>query len=297
MMKRLIKSFSLFLVFAFLISMFYAKPVKANYEHSKNKVSISVGNELVDNSKKLALQISVQYQRGFDKNTASYWVCRQPDGFTYNSPADCSSENTVIGTNSNTGGVGFVTTGSVSDYISKEPGSVADKNPTTKSFKVITSLNIGSTNREDTYVVFVAAYFCGVRTSTNDGVFNSCQYFYNSNQDENGPFVRKEFKVDDVLNLNISEIGDEGISEAMEKIENIVMNVLLPIIWAVLGLFLVIKGSLLGMQIVKSADEPQVRQEKIGALKWLVIGVAIAYLASGAVYVVTGFFSGAFNIK
>ena len=65
------------------------------------------------------------------------------------------------------------------------------------------------------------------------------------------------------------------------------------IIYIVLAAFLVVKGAILGMQIVKAADEPQVRQEKIGSLKWLVIGVAIAALASGGVQFLTGFISGA----
>ena len=54
-----------------------------------------------------------------------------------------------------------------------------------------------------------------------------------------------------------------------------------------LGLFLVVKGAILGMQIVKAADEPQVRQEKIGSLKWLVIVVAIAYGVTGIANIVT----------
>ena len=71
----------------------------------------------------------------------------------------------------------------------------------------------------------------------------------------------------------------------------------MPIIYAALGLFLVIKGSLLGVQIVKSADEPQVRQEKIGSLKWLVIGVAVAFAAAFAVDALTGYFKKEFKLK
>ena len=39
----------------------------------------------------------------------------------------------------------------------------------------------------------------------------------------------------------------------------------------------IVKGALLGVQIVKAADEPQVRQEKIGSLKWLVIGCCLGF--------------------
>lgn len=67
----------------------------------------------------------------------------------------------------------------------------------------------------------------------------------------------------------------------MNRVTKIAETILLAI-YVLLGLFLIIKGALLGMQIVKAADEPQVRQEKIGSLKWLVIGVAIGYGVAGA---------------
>ena len=81
----------------------------------------------------------------------------------------------------------------------------------------------------------------------------------------------------DLINLLAEGTGAEGIDGAWEMVSNIVNNTLMPIIYAALGLFLLVKGAHLGMQIVKAADEPQVRQEKIGSLKWLVIGVAIAF--------------------
>lgn len=75
-------------------------------------------------------------------------------------------------------------------------------------------------------------------------------------------------------------ISDENLASLMAKVSSIGQMVL-NVIYIVLGLFLVIKGALLGMQIVKAADEPQVRQEKIGSLKWLVIGIVIAYGVAG----------------
>jgi len=83
---------------------------------------------------------------------------------------------------------------------------------------------------------------------------------------------------------------DESLQGAMDKIGDIV-GTILTIIYIVLGLFLVIKGAILGMQIVKAADEPQVRQEKISSLKWLVIGVAIAYAVTYAADLLVGYFS------
>jgi len=41
---------------------------------------------------------------------------------------------------------------------------------------------------------------------------------------------------------------------------------------------------------VKSADDSETRSQKVHALKWLIIGVAIATMASTVVGVLTGFF-------
>ena len=81
-----------------------------------------------------------------------------------------------------------------------------------------------------------------------------------------------------------------SVGQLMQTLTDIVEKTILPIIYVVLGLFLIVKGALLGMQIVKAADEPQVRQEKISSLKWLVIGVAIAYAVTIVADVLVGFF-------
>ena len=89
--------------------------------------------------------------------------------------------------------------------------------------------------------------------------------------------------------------GDKRLNGLLDTIVGIVNGVLLPIIYIATGLYLVVKGTVLAVQIVKAADEPSIRREKIGAFKWLVIGVAIAYAATTVVGVVTGFFKNVFN--
>ena len=92
------------------------------------------------------------------------------------------------------------------------------------------------------------------------------------------------------LKLNICNF----INDALAKVRLIVTETVMPIIYAVLFLFLIVKGALLGVQIVKAADEPQVRQEKIGSLKWLVIGCAIAFVVTYIAQILINYFLTAF---
>ena len=95
-----------------------------------------------------------------------------------------------------------------------------------------------------------------------------------------------------ILNFlgTVSLEGADDLAKLMNDISEIVTGILMPIIYAVLGIFLVVKGAILGMQIVKAADEPQVRQEKIGSLKWLIIGIAIAYGVAAIAHIVLNTF-------
>ena len=136
-------------------------------------------------------------------------------------------------------------------------------------------------------------FFCAVRPEGSE----SCQYWHDSTADSNKGVTRIYFKVADVLGKNVSDIEDDEIQSVMDKITQIVYDIVMPIIYIILFLFLLIKGTILGVQIVKSADEPQLRQEKIGSLKWLIIGVSIAYAASGLVHVVTGILSKELNFN
>ena len=86
---------------------------------------------------------------------------------------------------------------------------------------------------------------------------------------------------------------NDDINNLLKFLDETVDTYILPIIYAVLALFLVVKGALLGVQIVKAADEPQVRQEKIGSLKWLIIGVAIAYGVAAAADIALNYVEGA----
>ena len=59
---------------------------------------------------------------------------------------------------------------------------------------------------------------------------------------------------------------------------NIVNNIVIPILWVILGILLIVRGVMLGIDIVKSADEPEVRKKKVSGLIWLFIGIFVAYV-------------------
>lgn len=92
-----------------------------------------------------------------------------------------------------------------------------------------------------------------------------------------------------------NEVGDENIRGLLDDLLEITNTIILPILYSVIGMYLVVKGAILGVQIVKSADMPDVRLEKVKALKWLAIGVVIAFAASTLVGLLTGFFKDVFN--
>ena len=100
-----------------------------------------------------------------------------------------------------------------------------------------------------------------------------------------------------LITLAVTALGEEGgldagLSEVLQQIEEVVNGTLMPIIYVSLGLFLVVKGAIIGTQIVKAADEPQLRQEKINSLKYLVIGIAIAYVVALVADALLGYFAG-----
>ena len=297
-MKKIVKYFSLLLISAFLLSIFVNDPVSANYNRAKNNAVVSVNKrvEKDGNGKeedKLNVKVSVTFQRGFDKGTALVYMCRKDEGATINSPQDCDDSNKT-----NVWGQSYVGSAfSQVDLISKEESGKADSNPKTMEFTAETNFVLRDTERDNRYVVFVQTVFCTVRSKTGD-TYNGCQYWDNNSDTLiTEKFAKREFIAKDLIKNNISDIENEELDSVVQKISDVVYDTIMPIIWVVLTVFLVVKGTLLGVQIVKAADEPQVRQEKIGSLKWLVIGVGVAALASGAVTFITGFISGALDFN
>lgn len=279
-MKKIAKYFLCIFACFFAMLLVAKTNVSANYDSSKNYTRISVNKDNVT--------IQITYQRGFesiagsnsDSYSASYIWCESDANFSNFSDERCS-EGTLVR---------FVEASGnrANSYIAKGASEYVDNHPTTVTFTVSKEndsfLANSSSANEKYYIIYVTTYFCTVRDGLNqDGEYTSC-YSYDLNKEK----VITKVKVvgNDLINSSTdisNDISDPELRGVMEKITDIAYNIILPVIWGLLGVFLVIKGSILGIQIVKAADEPQIRQEKVKSLKWLVIGVAIAYGATGIV--------------
>jgi hypothetical protein len=70
-----------------------------------------------------------------------------------------------------------------------------------------------------------------------------------------------------------------GNEQALCDLWTSVVGIVTAIIWilvGVLAVILIVKGVTTALAVVKAADEPQVRQEKLGAFKYLAIGMGVA---------------------
>ena len=292
-MKKSLKCFS-FILFCSLFMLFVSfSNVDARYDASKNETKILVSENEV--------KITVSYQRGLDKSTAQYVWCEIPNiNKVVNSLNDCTR---VLAEDK--GPVSYIVEGGdiAVNYIAQGTSEHVDSNLTTYTFTIPKAkdpvLNVanGYLVAEQYYALVVTNNFCAVREG-NSGSYSGCAYW-----DLENNVTVLNVSTNDILNHKVvggdgtalDDIEDDSVRTFMDKIYEIVHGTVMPIIWVVLGIFLVVKGTLLGVQIVKAADEPQVRQEKVGSLKWLVIGVGIAYASSFVVDLVIGFFKGVFQ--
>ena len=70
-------------------------------------------------------------------------------------------------------------------------------------------------------------------------------------------------------------VNADEVNELWETITQVI-EIVVWVIMAALGVVLVVKGITTALAVVKAADEPQVRQEKIGSFKFMAIGIVIA---------------------
>ena len=74
-------------------------------------------------------------------------------------------------------------------------------------------------------------------------------------------------------------LEDNALQNAADSLMEEIMPIVSTVIWilvAVLAVVFIIKAITTAMAVMKAADEPQVRQEKINGFKYLAIGLGIA---------------------
>lgn len=76
------------------------------------------------------------------------------------------------------------------------------------------------------------------------------------------------------------------------NVEEIIYDTVIPALLGVLGIAAIVSCTILGYQIVKSADEPQERADKVKRLKQILFGIAIAFLLLMAVEPITNLIKG-----
>lgn len=247
--KFLVTSFCLIAAFLFA-SVFECNQVDALYYNANDNKLLSYDVSRKNNK----LSLSVQYQNGIvglttyicDKNVATAENCKNKSITVYNDP-NISDENPIINGGS----------------------QVQIYNPTYNSHtdgKPLSSYNdaIDSEGKSmSTYRIAVYAKFCIVASVSGDTCYNS-ETQYRS-------IAFETFDLDHALTTS------GQVNETLAQVLNLVNNIFIPILWLALGVFLIVKGIMLSMDIVKSADEPDVRKKKVGGLVWLIIGVFIGY--------------------
>ena len=94
----------------------------------------------------------------------------------------------------------------------------------------------------------------------------------------------------DLLNF-VTFLGEEAgeLEQLANDIFAFIMGPVMTVFWIGLVGFLVVKGAMIGAAIVKAADEPQLRQEKINSLKYLLIGVAVAAIIAGSAQLIVNY--------
>lgn len=255
----------IFLMATFLfVALFSFQKVGAIYNPELNKVR----SYNVDRSAN-TLSIEVEYQYGI--TDLQIYICDvSSTGSAINEYSGCVNSDYL--TNFIDGDLKFTVEEGVATrfLINKSDSPVAyGKTYNTPSNGLAINLysgkydELGKLNTQ--YTIAVKARFCSVRTVDKTGCFA-----WNSET----PLVI----FSEQFNLQMGVTSSSEINGTIGEMLGIVNTVVLPILWIVLGLLLIIRGIMLGIDIVKSADEPEVRKKKVSGLIWLFIGIFVAYV-------------------
>lgn len=129
---------------------------------------------------------------------------------------------------------------------------------------------------DNTYYIQISATFCKVRSPD----YKQCNEWDASTR----TLISEEFQ------MNVGFTSSSEMNKTISQMLNITNNVVIPILWVILGIILIVRGIMLGIDIVKTADEPEVRKKKISGLIWLFVGIFLAFVVTGTASAVMSMF-------
>ena len=103
--------------------------------------------------------------------------------------------------------------------------------------------------------------------------YDKRQLVYNANMG-----INNSFSLGGGADAVLVKIDNTTVNGAATGIESMIYDTIIPVLWVLLGICAVVTCTVLGYQIVKSADEAQERQDKIKSLRNILIGLAMAAL-------------------
>ena len=122
----------------------------------------------------------------------------------------------------------------------------------------------------------------GLFKMSNEGPYKSATLVY----DFEPPKEDNEKDDKDGLFMN-----DPRFDESVDKAIRIFNEWVIPGIYVVLALTIIIKGVLVGIDVVKYSDKPEIRREKLKSLMYMAIAIAIGVLLNTVFGIITGLFN------
>ena len=270
MVKTKSKSF-LFLFVAFVFMLFLSCVSKVNaefYDQSKNKI---VEDSIHLDRSKGIIKFNVEYQNGI--KDLKVYICEDS-----NNCSDGHNKTKYVASDLTTPRINPANKATVYEFVVNN-----DTPDHGEALTEYTDEHGPDGKPNNIYYMKVVATFCVARgASEANPTQQECKTW------DTSPGFYTWGKEVDLDNGGIT--GDSKINATLARILNIVNTIVIPILWAVLAVILVVRGIMLGMDIVKSADEAEVRKKKIQGLIWLFIGVGVGYAVTIIANIVIGMF-------
>jgi len=265
--NKLFKATFIVAIFTFLLCIFPSKVGAALYDESKNRVV-----EYNVSRKENKLDIKFEFQFGI--KDIDIYICARNEGQT--SCVDTEYLSKFEDLKDDKKDINVSASQSIRTYEHTFSVPVDYKDKKSWHLKDYQDDLDGKTGKPiNEYKIIVKANFCTAR-----------------NQEHSDCIAWKgtETVLENKFSFETGFTNNAQLDDTLASILNIVNNMVMPALWIILGVLLIVRGVILGIQIVKSSDEPDVRKQKINGLIWLFIGIFVAYVITISASLVMSFF-------